>query len=596
MEKEKKQGRLSRLLFYAGRYKYLSYAAVILSAISALLSVVPFYYIWKIVDEVLTVMPDYSLAVNIVGYGWMALLYTVLSVGVYIAGLMCSHVAAFRIARNMKKAMMSHVMDLPPGVFDTLGSGNVRRTIFDTTAATETFLAHNLPDKAGSMVLPLVIGFIMLYFDWKMGLLCLLPLVLPVITFIFMMSGIKRKMNMTLYQDSLNNMNKEAVEYVRGISVVKTFQQTMDTFASFKKSIEDYGTYVKRFSKTSRAPMLVYYLSINLIYVPMMLYVAYFSLGQPFDAHLFTNFIFYTVFTPIITVLMVKTLFAANENLIVDDALSRLDSLLSLKPLPEPAVLKAPSDNTVVFENVSFTYDGGETPALKDFSLTMKPGTITALVGPSGSGKSTAAGLLCRFWDPTGGKISVGGVDLKDVGSENLSKIISGVFQNSKLISGTILENVRMGKPDATDDSVMAALKAAQCDDIIAKMPNGLNTMIGPGGVFLSGGETQRVAIARALIKDAPLVVLDEATAFADPENEHLVQKAFEELAKNKTVLLIAHRLTTVRNADMICVMEKGAVIESGTHADLVDRNCHYGKMWKEYQTALSWKLTEAVQ
>lgn len=586
---------MSELLSYAGKHKYLSYAAIALSMVSAILSVVPFYYIWKIVDEVLTVMPDYSLAVNIVNYGWMAMGFTVLSIMIYVTGLMCSHLAAFRVARNMKKKLVSHSMDLPPGTFDTVGSGNIRRIIFDSTAATETYLAHNLPDKAGSMVLPIVLCVMLFYFDWKMGILCALPLMFPVLAFMTMMRGEKRKERMDLYQNSLGDMNKEAVEYVRGISVVKTFQQTMDTFTNFKKTIEDYGKHVLSFSKTSKVPMTVFYLSVNLVYLPMMLYVAYLSLGQPFDSALITDFIFYIVFTPIISVLMMKVMFASNENLIVDDALSRINYVLSLKPLPEPSEPKTPADSTVVFENVSFVYDGGETPAVKDFNITMKPGTITALVGPSGSGKSTVAGLLCRFWDPTAGEIKVGGVDIREIGSAKLSGIISGVFQNSRLIAGTISENVRMGRPDATDEMVLCALKAAQCNDIIDKMPDGVNTLIGTEGVFLSGGETQRIAIARAFIKDSPIVVLDEATAFADPENEHLVQKAFEELAKNKTVLLIAHRLTTVKNADQICVMEKGEVVEVGTHDELVGKGCSYGKMWKEYQTSLTWKIAEAV-
>lgn len=595
MDNENKKGRLSELLSYAGKHKYLSYAAIALSMVSAILSVVPFYYIWKIVDEVLTVMPDYSLAVNIVNYGWMAMGFTVLSIMIYVTGLMCSHLAAFRVARNMKKKLVSHSMDLPPGTFDTVGSGNIRRIIFDSTAATETYLAHNLPDKAGSMVLPIVLCVMLFYFDWKMGILCALPLMFPVLAFMTMMRGEKRKERMDLYQNSLGDMNKEAVEYVRGISVVKTFQQTMDTFTNFKKTIEDYGKHVLSFSKTSKVPMTVFYLSVNLVYLPMMLYVAYLSLGQPFDSALITDFIFYIVFTPIISVLMMKVMFASNENLIVDDALSRINYVLSLKPLPEPSEPKTPADSTVVFENVSFVYDGGETPAVKDFNITMKPGTITALVGPSGSGKSTVAGLLCRFWDPTAGEIKVGGVDIREIGSAKLSGIISGVFQNSRLIAGTISENVRMGRPDATDEMVLCALKAAQCNDIIDKMPDGVNTLIGTEGVFLSGGETQRIAIARAFIKDSPIVVLDEATAFADPENEHLVQKAFEELAKNKTVLLIAHRLTTVKNADQICVMEKGEVVEVGTHDELVGKGCSYGKMWKEYQTSLTWKIAEAV-
>lgn len=587
-----KEGRLSKLMAYAGRRRYLTYASLVLSGVSSALSVVPFYYIWLMLDEVLRVMPDYSQATNLVHNGWMAVAFTVLSVGIYIAGLMCSHVAAFRIAKNIRKACVSHVIELPPGAFDMMGSGKARRVIQDSSAATETYLAHQLPDFAGSVVLPVSILVMLLLFDWRLGLASLVPIALAFIAMMSMVGSRTMREHMETYQEALGDVNREAVEYVRGISVVKAFQQTVDTFQRFKASIVRYAEFATLYTKWCRSRMCLFVVVSSGAFAALVLAALAIDGSLSWTPEFTSDFLFYVVFTPLVAVLLMRIMFASNEGYIVDDALSRIDGILSMEALPEPDSPKEPEDATLRFEDVTFSYPDTDRPAVDSLTLTMRPGTVTALVGPSGSGKSTVASLACRFWDPQSGRVTLGGVDLRDVGSERLGEMTSFVFQSSRLIKGTLRDNVRLPRPDATDDLVLAALHSAQCDDILAKLPAGLDTVIGPGGVFLSGGEVQRVAIARAFLKDSPVVVLDEATAFADPENEFLVQRAFEALARDRTVLMIAHRLTTVRDADQICVMDGGRIVEIGTHPELVASRGEYSRMWEDYQRALTWRVS----
>lgn len=562
----KKEGRLSELMAYAGGHRYLTYASLVLSGASAALSVVPFYYIWLMLDEVLSVMPDYSQATGLVHNGWMALGFTVLSVVIYIAALMCSHIAAFRIAKNIRKACIGHVIRLPPGAFDTMGSGKVRRVIQDSSSATETYLAHQLPDFAGSMVLPVAIIAMLLVFDWRLGLASLVPIALAFVAMMSMVGSRTMGEHMEVYQTALGDVNKEAVEYVRGISVVKAFQQTVESFQTFKSSIMRYNEFVVKYTKWCRSRMCLFVVVSNCAFATLIVAALAIDGTLQWTSGFLSNFLFYVIFTPLISVLLMRIMFASNEGYIVDDALARIDGLLSMEPLPETEDPKVPADATVRFEDVTFSYPDTDRPAVDAISVTLRQGTVTALVGPSGSGKSTVAALACRFWDPQSGRVTIGGVDIRDMGSERLGEMTSFVFQSSRLLKGTLAENVRLARPDATDEEVLDALRAAQCEDILAKLPSGIETVIGPGGVFLSGGEVQRVAIARAFLKDSPVVILDEATAFADPENEYLVQRAFEGLARDRTVLMIAHRLTTVRGADLICVMDGGRIVESGTH------------------------------
>lgn len=589
--------RLSRLASFAGGRRYLTYASLLLSAVSAALSVVPYYYIWLILDEVLAAYPDLGDATGIVHNGWMAVGFTVLSVALYIAALMCSHLAAFRIAKNMKKRALAHVMTLPPGAFDMMGSGKVRRIINDSAEATHTYAAHQLPDLAGSVVLPISIVVMLFFFDWRLGIACIVPIAVSIAVMYTMMGNKVLAEFMGVYQGALGDMNKEAVEYVRGISVVKTFQQTVHTFQTFKESILRYGEFASGYARWCKKRMVAYMVFANLSFAFLILAAMAITGGlKNVTPEFISDFLFYVVFSPLVAILLVRIMYSSEDGYKVDDALSRIDGLMAMEPLPETGDPKVPDDMTMRFEGVTFTYPGSDRPAVEAVSMTMRPGTVTALVGPSGSGKSTIASLAARFWDPQQGRVSIGGVDLRDISSEDLSGLESYVFQSNTLLRDTLLNNVRLGRPDATPEQVSEALRQAQCEDIVAKLPNGLDTPLGPGGVYLSGGETQRVAVARAILKGSPIVILDEATAFADPENEHLVQKAFEKLAEDRTVLIIAHRLTTVRNADCICVVDGGRIREIGTHAELMEEGGEYRRMWEDYQRSLTWRVKGVAQ
>lgn len=589
--------RLSRLASFAGGRRYLTYASLLLSAVSAALSVVPYYYIWLILDEVLAAYPDLGDATGIVHNGWMAVGFTVLSVALYIAALMCSHLAAFRIAKNMKKRALAHVMTLPPGAFDMMGSGKVRRIINDSAEATHTYAAHQLPDLAGSVVLPISIVVMLFFFDWRLGIACIVPIAVSIAVMYTMMGNKVLAEFMGVYQGALGDMNKEAVEYVRGISVVKTFQQTVHTFQTFKESILRYGEFASGYARWCKKRMVAYMVFANLSFAFLILAAMVITGGlENATPEFISDFLFYVVFSPLVAILLVRIMYSSEDGYKVDDALSRIDGLMAMEPLPETGDPKVPDDMTVRFEGVTFTYPGSDRPAVEAVSMTMRPGTVTALVGPSGSGKSTIASLAARFWDPQQGRISIGGIDLRDISSKDLSGLESYVFQSNTLLRDTLLNNVRLGRPDATPEQVSEALRQAQCEDIVAKLPNGLDTPIGPDGVYLSGGETQRVAVARAILKGSPIVILDEATAFADPENEHLVQKAFEKLAEDRTVLIIAHRLTTVRNADCICVVDGGRIREIGTHAELMEEGGEYRRMWEDYQRSLTWRVKGVAQ
>lgn len=589
--------RLSRLASFAGGRRYLTYASLLLSAVSAALSVVPYYYIWLILDEVLAAYPDLGDATGIVHNGWMAVGFTVLSVALYIAALMCSHLAAFRIAKNMKKRALAHVMTLPPGAFDMMGSGKVRRIINDSAEATHTYAAHQLPDLAGSVVLPISIVVMLFFFDWRLGIACIVPIAVSIAVMYTMMGNKVLAEFMGVYQGALGDMNKEAVEYVRGISVVKSFQQTVHTFQTFKESILRYGEFASGYARWCKKRMVAYMVFANLSFAFLILAAMAITGGlENATPEFISDFLFYVVFSPLVAILLVRIMYSSEDGYKVDDALSRIDGLMAMEPLPETGDPKVPDDMTVRFEGVTFTYPGSDRPAVEAVSMTMRPGTVTALVGPSGSGKSTIASLAARFWDPQQGRISIGGIDLRDISSKDLSGLESYVFQSNTLLRDTLLNNVRLGRPDATPEQVSEALRQAQCEDIVAKLPNGLDTPIGPGGVYLSGGETQRVAVARAILKGSPIVILDEATAFADPENEHLVQKAFEKLAEDRTVLIIAHRLTTVRNADCICVVDGGRIREIGTHAELMEEGGEYRRMWEDYQRSLTWRVKGVAQ
>ena len=569
----KKRSNLQRLLSYAGNRKPLTYISWVLSAASALISLLPFWYIWKILDEVISVAPDFDKAKNITHYGWLAVLFAVLTIFVYICGLMCSHLSAFRIATNIRIALTKHITTLPLGKIEEFGSGKLRRTISETSGAAEGYLAHQLPDKAkaiASIIGLLAMDFI---FDWRLGLLSLVPVLIGFIIMMSSMAGPSLQKSMTEYQNALAEMSNEAVEYVRGIPVVKTFGQSVFSFKKFKSTIDNYEKWTTDYTLNMRIPMTLYTLAINSIFAFLIIGGFWFSHGN-ITGDFLLDMLFYIIITPVITVVLTKIMYMNENEMMVKDAIDRIDSVLNMESLTDPAKPSHPADNSVELHGVTFSYDGTKN-ALSDISLKISTGQTAAFVGPSGGGKSTLASIVARFFDPQQGKVLVGGVDVKDIGKEELMNTVSFVFQNSKLIKASILDNVRLGKPNATEAEVMQALKAAQCMDIIEKFPNGVNTMIGSEGVYLSGGEVQRIAIARAVLKNSPIIILDEATAFADPDNEAKVQAAFNELARGKTVIMIAHRLSTVVNADRIFVLREGKLAENGTFDELFKERRH---------------------
>ena len=586
----KKQSDLSRLMGYAGNYRYFTYASWVLSAVSALVALVPFVYIWKILRDVLNAAPNYAQAVNIPHYGWMAVLFAVLSYLIYIAALMCSHLSAFRVATNLRLAVSEHLAVLPLGFAETFGSGKLRKIIHESTGAAETFLAHQLPDKYNAMATPIGLLVLLLVFDWRLGLLSLVPVALG---FVIMSAMTGRRMadKMRQYGNALESMSNEAVEYVRGIPVVKTFGQSVFSFKKFKATIDEYEKWVIAYTKELRMPMMLYTAAINGVFAFLIVGGLLFT-RNGVTSEFLLNLLFYIIITPVISLTLTRIMYMSENELVVADALARVDSVLDAEPVPENDHPRHPKDASVSLKDVHFSYDG-KTDVIKGVSLKIQPGQMVAFVGPSGGGKSTLANLVCRFFDVQSGSVRVGEADVRDIPKEELMDTISFVFQNSRLLKGSILDNVRLGRAQATEAEVLAALKAAQCMDIVEKFPEGIHTVIGTKGVYLSGGEQQRIAIARAMLKNAPILLLDEATAFADPDNEARVQAAFAQLAKGKTVITIAHRLSTVANADCIYVVQDGQIAESGTKDELCAQNGLFARMWQDYQASVQWKVAK---
>lgn len=588
--KTKKQSALSRLMDIAGEHKYLVYLSWILAVLSAWIALVPFYDVWRIIKEILEVKPDYANATHITAYGWQAVEFALLAMAAYIVALMCSHKAAFRVQSNMRVSMMEHIMKLPLGYVESQGTGKIRKVVNDSSAATETFIAHNLPDKAVSAATPVGLLVMMMVFDWRLGLISLIPAVIAFILMGTLMMGPKMAEDMKQYQNSLETMSSEAVEYVRGIPVVKTFGQTVFSFKRFKAAIDDYEKWTLDYTKSMMLPMIGFTTASNGIFAALII-AAYTLGGNQITKQFALNLIFYILITSTLTTTLMKVAYAGESQMIVEDALNRMDGIFAVSPLPQSDKKSIPKDSSISIENVTFAYDESKDNAIDGITMHVKAGEHVALVGPSGGGKTTLASLIARFWDVKSGSIRLGGADVKDIDAKELMNQVSYVFQDSKLLKMSILENVRMGRPDAGDDEVMKALQAAQCMDIIEKFPDGVNTVIGSKGIYVSGGEAQRLSIARAFLKNAPVLILDEATAFADPDNERLVQKAFENLAKDKTVIMIAHRLSTVTDADCIYVLKDGRIAESGTHDELTAKNGIYTHMWNEYNKSVNWQV-----
>lgn len=592
MAEQKTSKPTKRLFEYAENYKYLTIASWVLATVSAFIALVPFYYIWRLIKEVIRVSPDFDRAQNLSAYGWCAVESAVLAMLIYMGGLICSHLAAFHVQATMRSRLMRHIMSLPLGFMDKDGSGKVRKIVNESSAATETYLAHQLPDKCVATATPIGLVVLLLVFDWRLGLLSLIPVVLGFAIMSTMM-GANMKKKMEEYQNALEEMSSEAVEYVRGIPVVKTFGQSVFSFKRFRDSIKKYEKWTIAYTKDLRIPMMGLTTAINSVFA--ILIAATFWLGGvksgSADGTFLLNLMFYIIITPIITVTMTKMMYAGENVMIVEDALNRIDGLLEKKPLPQSVNPAKPQDASISFKNVSYRYDGASDDAIHNISLDIKSGEHIAFVGPSGGGKSTLAKLIARFADVNSGFIEIGGVNVKNIKASDLMNTVSFVFQDSKLLKMSIFDNVRMGNKNATREEVIEALHNAQCDDIIEKIPGGIDTVIGSKGTYLSGGETQRIAIARAMLKNAPILILDEATAFADPDNEAKVQAAFSKLSEGKTVIMIAHRLSSVTEVDRIYVLKNGQICQSGTHENLLSQDGLYAHMWKEFNKSVSWKV-----
>ncbi len=585
MGKAPKYDHMKLIRQFAGGHKHLISLGRILAGLSAVITLIPFYLLWKII----AVAIEGTDLGRITGYAWGAVILTVSALLVYIFALLCTHIAAFRVQANMRSELMRKIIKLPLGIFDEDGTGKIRRIVSDSTAATETYIAHNLADKTVAAVTPVGLIILVLAFNWKMGLICMIPAVIGFICMMSMMGkGMQQKMKE--YQNALDTMSSEATEYVRGIPVVKTFGQTVHSFKRFKESIDGYGKWTTAYTLQLRMPMIGFMTCINAVFLAIVLGAFFLTRNGVADKDIL-NVMYYIIVTPLVTVTLTKIAYSGEAEMTLIDALKRVEYVLKLNVLPESEKNNVPEDNSIVLNKVSYRYAEATRDAVSDIDISIAPGEHVAFVGPSGSGKTTLAELMVRFFDVTSGEILLGGVNIKDIPSNKLIERVSFVFQDSKLIKTSILENVRMARPDATREEVIDALTKAQCADIIEKLPDGIDTVIGEKGTYLSGGEQQRITIARAVLKNAPILILDEATAFADPDNETKVQAAFEELSRGKTLIMIAHRLSTVKSADRIFVLDDGKLTESGTHDELISCGGLYKKMFEEYGRSIEWKV-----
>lgn len=582
---------LKSLFAYAGKYKYLTILSLVFSMISAILLLMPFIMIWKVIEVILAEYPNFAQGSIAIQYGWYALIFAAVGILLYVSGLLCSHLAAFRIASNMRKKALHHAVQLPLGYFAKEGSGKLRKIIDEAAASTETYLAHQLPDMAQLITTVCAVIVCLFIFDWKFGIAALIPTILA-LSNMFKMIGPGLQESMKAYMDAVELMSNEAVEYIRGIPVVKTFQQTVFSFDRFHQSINNYEKFAIGYTNKMRFPMTLFTTFINSIFIfiigTMMLLIL-----NGFDLNsLMPDFLFYVIFTPIIAVTTNKIMFASENTMMAADALNRIEGIINQKPFTYKHSLQEITNSDIEFEHVSFTYPESENEVIHDVNLKIKSGSIVAFVGKSGGGKSTLVSLIPRFYDVTKGTIKIGGVDVKEISEKELMSKISFVFQDSRLLKKSFKENIKMGSNASVED-IQTAVHKAQCDDIIEKFDQGLETKIGSKGVYLSGGETQRLTLARAIVKDAPILLLDEATAYADSDNEVLMQKAIMELAKDKTTIMIAHRLSTIVNVDCIYVVDNGEIIESGTHQELLIKNGLYAQMWHQYCQSVEWKVGE---
>lgn len=596
MPETQNKNKFIRLLNYSGNYKYLTIVGMFLSALSAICLLVPFVYIWDVVNALLAVAPDFTKAQNLDVYAINAFTFAVLGIILNFFGLMGTHLSAFKNEKNMKDAAIKHLLKLPLGYFSNHTSGGLRKIIDYSTAKTEIFLAHQLFDLTGAIVTPIVFLILLFSFDWRLGLICLIPIILCFV-FMYPMFSKESRNSMEKYEKYLEEMNGEAVEYVRGIPVTKAFQQSIYSFKNFINAIKNYGKFSAEYSMSTHIPMTAFTVSINgffALLIPAGILLA----GSVVDVKFFANFMFYIIFTPICAVMMMKIMTVSQDWMLASCALDSIEAILNENPLVDPINPQKPKNHSIEFEGVYFDYENadGDEHILNDVNLKINENETVALVGPSGGGKTTIASLIPRFWDVNQGSIKVGDVDVRSISTKELMKNISFVFQNTTLFKDSIYNNVAIGRKGASRDDVKKALSLTQCDDIIDELPDGINTVIGSEGTYLSGGQQQRIALARAVLKDAPIIILDEATALADPENEYLIQKAISEITKDKTVIMIAHRLSSVKNVDKIYVVENGRIVEEGNHHTLIDSGCIYSRMWDEFNQSIQWKVkSEAI-
>lgn len=595
MPETQNKNKFIRLLNYSGNYKYLTIVGMFLSALSAICLLVPFVYIWDVVNAILAVAPDFTKAQNLDVYAINAFTFAVLGIILNFFGLMGTHLSAFKNEKNMKDAAIKHLLKLPLGYFSNHTSGGLRKIIDYSTAKTEIFLAHQLFDLTGAIMTPIVFLILLFSFDWRLGLICLIPIILCFV-FMYPMFSKESRNSMEKYEKYLEEMNGEAVEYVRGIPVTKAFQQSIYSFKNFINAIKNYGKFSAEYSMSTHIPMTAFTVSINgffALLIPAGILLA----GSVVDVKFFANFLFYIIFTPICAVMMMKIMTVSQDWMLASCALDSIEAILNENPLVDPINPQKPKNHSIEFEGVYFDYENadGDEHILNDVNLKINENETVALVGPSGGGKTTIASLIPRFWDVNQGSIKVGDVDVRDISTKELMKNISFVFQNTTLFKDSIYNNVAIGRKGASRDDVKKALSLTQCDDIIDELPDGINTVIGSEGTYLSGGQQQRIALARAVLKDAPIIILDEATALADPENEYLIQKAISEITKDKTVIMIAHRLSSVKNVDKIYVVENGRIVEEGNHHTLIDSGGIYSRMWDEFNQSIQWKVKSEV-
>lgn len=595
MPETQNKNKFIRLLNYSGNYKYLTIVGMFLSALSAICLLVPFVYIWDVVNALLAVAPDFTKAQNLDVYAINAFTFAVLGIILNFFGLMGTHLSAFKNEKNMKDAAIKHLLKLPLGYFSNHTSGGLRKIIDYSTAKTEIFLAHQLFDLTGAIVTPIIFLILLFSFDWRLGLICLIPIILCFV-FMYPMFSKESRNSMEKYEKYLEEMNGEAVEYVRGIPVTKAFQQSIYSFKNFINAIKNYGKFSAEYSMSTHIPMTAFTVSINgffALLIPAGILLA----GSVVDVKFFANFMFYIIFTPICAVMMMKIMTVSQDWMLASCALDSIEAILNENPLVDPINPQKPKNHSIEFEGVYFDYENadGDEHILNDVNLKINENETVALVGPSGGGKTTIASLIPRFWDVNQGSIKVGDVDVRSISTKELMKNISFVFQNTTLFKDSIYNNVAIGRKGASRDDVKKALSLTQCDDIIDELPDGINTVIGSEGTYLSGGQQQRIALARAVLKDAPIIILDEATALADPENEYLIQKAISEITKDKTVIMIAHRLSSVKNVDKIYVVENGRIVEEGNHHTLIDSGGIYSRMWDEFNQSIQWKVKSEV-